>query len=134
MALCKWAPALAAQSGSATLAPMNTGPPSPPGHAGAPDNEARSAADLATVTSELARLSEAGVPVRHCLGNHDLAVPRPRLLASLGLPPLPAGSSGYFSAPLAEGWRLVVLDTTEVSVYGSPKVGGAPCSCALCCR
>jgi hypothetical protein len=91
------------------------------GYPGAADNVARSEADLTNlVLPQIARLEAAGVPVWAVLGNHDLAVPRPRLLAALRLP---EGSRGWYSAALAPGWRLVVLDTTDVSVYGSIKVG-----------
>jgi hypothetical protein len=92
------------------------------GYLGASDGAARSEADLARlVVPQFARLAAAGAPVRPALGNHDLAVPRPRLVRALGLP---EGSRGWYSAPLAPGWRLVVLDTTDISVYGAPKVRG----------
>ncbi|GBF91849.1 hypothetical protein Rsub_04954 [Raphidocelis subcapitata] len=92
------------------------------GYPEAPDTDAaRSASDLAAVLSELSRLEARGARVLHAIGNHDLSVPRRELAAALGLP---AGSSGYYSARLAEGWRVVVLDTTDVSIYGHPK--GSP--------
>lgn len=92
------------------------------GYAGAPDDAARSLSDLAAVTAELSRLEAAGVPARHAFGNHDLSVPRAELARALGLP---EGSTGYYSAPLAPGWRLVVVDTTEVALYGAPGPSAA---------
>ncbi|KAI8469407.1 MAG: Metallo-dependent phosphatase-like protein [Monoraphidium minutum] len=91
------------------------------GYPGDPSDTARSLTDLNLVISELGRAEAAGVRVVHTLGNHDLAVPRAELAVALGLP---AGRGGYHSARLAEGWRVVVLDTTEISVYGRGE--GAP--------
>eukprot|EP01050_Picozoa_sp_SAG11_P018845 SAG11_NODE_2912_length_2844_cov_4.296539_1_plen_297_part_00 len=50
--------------------------------------------------------------VLHAIGNHDLAVPREKLAAALGLDI----DQTYFSIPVAgvTGWRLVVLDTVCV--------------------
>lgn len=45
----------------------------------------------------------------HVLGNHCLAAPRDRLLQRLGMP------RAYYAADIAPGWRLVTLDTTEMS-------------------
>ena len=48
----------------------------------------------------------------HTIGNHCLAAGRSALLQRLGLP-----ETGYYSVRLAEGWSLVVLDTTELSTH-----------------
>ena len=51
-----------------------------------------------------------GVPMYHCLGNHDLNLPRAEVVSrALGCP------GPYFTTPLPRGWRLVVLDTTELN-------------------
>lgn len=89
------------------------------GYPGHPDGAALSRRDLGLVLAELGRVEAAGPRVFHTLGNHDLAVPRAELAAALQLP---EGSSGYYAAPLAEGWRLVVLDTTDISLYGRGQV------------
>lgn len=49
------------------------------------------------------------LPAYHVVGNHCLSVPRASLLARLRIP------ASYYSALLAPGWRLMVLDTTEMS-------------------
>ena len=49
------------------------------------------------------------LPAHHVVGNHCLSVPRVTLLARLRIP------GSYYSVQLAPGWRLVVLDTTELS-------------------
>jgi 3',5'-cyclic AMP phosphodiesterase CpdA len=50
-----------------------------------------------------------GVPVYHCLGNHDLNLPREEVLETLRSP------AAYFTTPLTRGWRLVILDTTDIN-------------------
>jgi hypothetical protein len=50
--------------------------------------------------------------VHHVIGNHCLAVGRRPLLERLGIP-----EPGFYQTPLARGWRLVVLDTTELSTH-----------------
>lgn len=58
------------------------------------------------------------VPVHHVVGNHCLAVPREALLARLGIP-----APGYYTVPLPHAWRLVVLDTTELSAHSGHPAG-----------
>ena len=50
--------------------------------------------------------------MHHAIGNHCLRVGRARLLSRLQIP-----EPGYYSADLAPGWALVVLDTTEMSEH-----------------
>lgn len=50
------------------------------------------------------------LPAVHVVGNHCLSVERSALLQRLRIPP-----SCYFSRSLGSGWRLIVLDTTEMS-------------------
>ena len=45
----------------------------------------------------------------HVIGNHCLTVPRKRLMDELKMP------SSYYSRELPGKWRLIVLDTTEMS-------------------
>ena len=45
----------------------------------------------------------------HVIGNHCLTVPRNRLMDELNMP------SSYYSRELPGKWRLIVLDTTEMS-------------------
>lgn len=61
--------------------------------------------DLQTLTDIFAELS---TPVHHVVGNHDLAVTRSRFLDSLKIP------SSFYSTSVAPGWRLLVLDTTDM--------------------
>jgi len=57
---------------------------------------------------------------KHVIGNHCLAVPREVLLKRLGIP-----RCGYYRTEAAHGWRLLVLDTTELSGHwGFPEVKG----------
>lgn len=51
--------------------------------------------------------------VLHAIGNHDLAVPRPQLALALDL----AGNSTFYSEAVRShaGWRLIVLDTFQVT-------------------
>mmetsp|Transcript_33367 Transcript_33367/g.94533 ORF Transcript_33367/g.94533 Transcript_33367/m.94533 type:complete len:333 (+) Transcript_33367:105-1103(+) len=54
------------------------------------------------------------LPVYHVLGNHCLACPREMVVARLGS----LSSNGcYYSRGLGHGWRLLVLDTTEMSFH-----------------
>ena len=62
----------------------------------------------------------------HCLGNHDCNLPREEVCQTLGNPK----NAAYFSVKLPRGWRLLVLDTTEVNPrYETPgsdaQVAGA---------
>lgn len=62
---------------------------------------------------------QGALPAHHVLGNHCLSVPRATVLKKLGIP-----ECGYYSVALPAGWRLVVLDTTEMSGHsGYPEVG-----------
>jgi hypothetical protein len=97
------------------------------GYPGLPNDRELSLADLAVVLGELDRLEAAGAPLRHAIGNHDCHVPRAELVAALKIP------SGYYSAPLAPGWRLVVLDTNDVSLYGHGKVRSVLSLGSVCC-
>ena len=72
-------------------------------------------ADLAPVLASLKKLP---CEVLHVLGNHCVKfVPRETILRELNIQskvPLRA----YYSKELGEGWELVVLDTTEISIHG----------------
>jgi len=74
----------------------------------APQLAATNRADLARMADVLSA-HDPGVPVYHCLGNHDLNLPRGEVLHALGSP------AAFFSVLLSRGWRLVVLDTTELN-------------------
>jgi manganese-dependent ADP-ribose/CDP-alcohol diphosphatase len=50
----------------------------------------------------------------HVLGNHCLGVPRQVLSSRLHIQP-----PYYYSTPIAPGWRLIVLDTTEMSGHSN---------------
>lgn len=55
-------------------------------------------------------------------GNHCLRCPRAEVTSVLGMP------SSYYTASLVNGWRLIALDTTEMSGHSHlPEVmpGGA---------
>lgn len=74
------------------------------------ESEEATTADLRRVMAQFGRLA---VPVHHTIGNHCLKhLPRASLLAALKL------QSSYYCAELAPGWRLLVLDTTELSTHG----------------
>ena len=61
-----------------------------------------------------------GRPVRHCLGNHCLYnLPRATLNARLGIQAPPCGGSFYSFSPHA-GFRVVMLDSYDVSLLGWP--------------
>ena len=58
------------------------------------------------------------MPVHHAIGNHCLSVKRQHLRQRLGIP------ESYYSVLLVPGWRLIVLDTTEMSGHSNlPPVG-----------
>ena len=81
--------------------------------------EKASEASLARVLDAFAPLE---VPVHHVLGNHFLAnLPRARLHAALGIPHNPcAGGAAAYSFSPAQGFRVVVLDSYDVSLLGWP--------------
>jgi hypothetical protein len=56
------------------------------------------------------------MPPLHVIGNHCLSAGRTALVSRLQLP------ASYYSLPLPGSWRLVVLDTTEMSGHsGYPE-------------
>ncbi|GJP37368.1 hypothetical protein CLOM_g21781 [Closterium sp. NIES-68] len=72
------------------------------------DTEESTLEDFRVVLGELAKLH---VPtVHHTLGNHCLYVPRDILLSSLAL------AHPFYSAALPANWRLLVLDSMDVSL------------------
>ena len=71
----------------------------------------RNRADLERMARVL-REGAGSIPVHHCLGNHDLNVPRDECLLALGGPD---HRPPYYSVKLPRGWRLIVLDTTDVN-------------------
>lgn len=72
------------------------------------DDPMRSAADLARV---LGVFASSGLRVEHVVGNHGLCLPRAELHARLGL----VSARRSFSVG---GWRVVVLDSMELSLVG----------------
>lgn len=88
----------------AALVPTRTGPV--PAHLAD-----KSRADLEVMRAVIRRGVAAATPVYHCVGNHDCNLPREEVCASLGNPDCAA----YFGVKLPRGWRLLVLDTTEVN-------------------
>jgi len=70
----------------------------------------KNAAELEVVATVFDRLA---VPVHHAIGNHCLSVEREHLRRRLGIP------GSYYTVPLAPGWRLIVLDTTEMSGHSN---------------
>jgi 3',5'-cyclic AMP phosphodiesterase CpdA len=85
--------------------------------------------DLRFMTAAVDEVVRGAVPVAHCLGNHDLNVEsRERALEILygGETSLVSGAKtptrelSYFSRKLPRGWRLVVLDTTELNPRWAP--------------
>ena len=55
------------------------------------------------------RLQASTTTFYHVVGNHCLSVPRERLVHELKMP------GSYYSRQLSDKWRLIVLDTTEIS-------------------
>ena len=79
------------------------------------------------LTKSQCALQGPDLPAYHVLGNHCLSVPRQVVLRRLGIP-----QSCYYSVPLPHSWRLVVLDTTEMSGHsGYPEVSQLGC-CVGC--
>ena len=60
------------------------------------------------------------LPTHHVLGNHCLDLPKADVLTRLRVPTV--APTAHYAAPLAPGWRLLVLDTTEMS--GHAQDGG----------
>ena len=56
------------------------------------------------------------VGLYHVIGNHCLRIPRDRLIYEMRMP------GSYYSKQLPHQWRLIVLDTTEMSGHsGFPQ-------------
>ncbi|CAI5501010.1 unnamed protein product [Closterium sp. Naga37s-1] len=72
------------------------------------DTEEATVEDFRVVLGELAKLHVS--PVHHAIGNHCLYVPRCTLLSSLHL------ASPYYSTTLPNHWKLLVLDSMDVSL------------------
>ena len=80
-------------------------------------DEATTAAELAAVVAHYRSLP---CPTHHVLGNHCMKrIPRQRCLAMLGH----SGLLGYRTVELSEGWRLLLLDTTDLSLHGGWAAG-----------
>lgn len=52
-------------------------------------------------------------PKHHVLGNHDFPIPADEVVARLGMP-------GRYYHFRREGWRFIVLDTSDVSLHANP--------------
>lgn len=68
--------------------------------------------DLDAVLGVYASLPQ--TPHRHVLGNHCLTMPRPELERRLGL------DRSWYSFE-RDGWRFIVLDSLDLSVFGRPE-------------
>jgi hypothetical protein len=91
------------------------------------EDPARNPSDLETPAAILDGLGGAGLLTYHVLGNHCLDMPQAVVLDRLRFPARdggqPAGGeprgsrprSSHYAARLCPGWRLVALDTTELS-------------------
>ena len=76
------------------------------------EDEARTAEDLEAVLAHWRRLPPS-CPAVHVVGNHCLKfLPRARLERALQIP------ASYYRHELADGWALLVLDTTDLSMHG----------------
>lgn len=85
---------------------------------GNPGGQALSDAEFEVVASFFEEELMSELPAVHVIGNHCLSVPRSVLLQRLGIPP-----TCYYSRSLGSGWRLVVLDTTEMSGHSDYPPG-----------
>lgn len=72
--------------------------------------------DFDRVLDAFSEFGNRDIQVHHVLGNHCYRVPRDILLKKLGLESTP-----YYSTSLHEGWRLIVLDTTDLSFCAWPE-------------
>ena len=72
--------------------------------------------DFDDVLEAFEEFGRRGMQVYHVLGNHCFRVPRDHLLERLGLQEHP-----YYAMQLHEGWRLIVLDTTDLSLCAWPE-------------
>eukprot|EP00887_Chlorella_sp_A99_P005563 scaffold1.g5563.t1 len=84
------------------------------GNSAAPERNGEELELIAGILDDLAP-----APAYHVLGNHCLSVPRAAALERLGYP----GGASYYSALLAPGWRLLALDTTEMSGHSGLPPG-----------
>ena len=78
------------------------------------DDHPRSVADLDDALSRLEPLYHRHIRPLHVIGNHDAKVDRDTLLARLQL------SSSYYSVHASATYRIVVLDSTEISLTSPP--------------
>lgn len=72
--------------------------------------------DFDDVLEAFEEFDRQGIQVCHVLGNHCFRVRRDLLLERLGLEQQP-----YYAMQLHEGWRLIVLDTTDLSLCAWPE-------------
>ncbi|WIA21411.1 hypothetical protein OEZ85_000626 [Tetradesmus obliquus] len=83
------------------------------------DDSASAAAKTSKDLKQVAGLISSSlqdIPARHVLGNHCLAAPRSQLLEALAMP------GSYYSVQLPAKWKLIVLDTTDMSLHsGYPQ-------------
>ncbi|KAK9848481.1 hypothetical protein WJX84_012363 [Apatococcus fuscideae] len=73
------------------------------------ETQERDIQDLNLVLHLLQPLAARQLPVHNTFGNHCLSLPREYMLKRLGMP------ASFYAVDLAPGWRLLVLDTTEMS-------------------
>ena len=76
--------------------------------------EQKNLTDLRTMVEVINDKVKGYLPVFHCLGNHDLNVSREKALEVL-YDRQKQNKAAYFSKQLPRGWRLLVLDTTELN-------------------
>ena len=83
------------------------------------DDETTTLIDLQEVNQHLHRLPDA-CPAVQLVGNHCLKfLPRARLMSELGL------RACYYRRDVADGWSLLVLDTTDLSTHGGWEPGSS---------
>ena len=86
------------------------------------DDEEATRSDLDAVLAQFDRLD---VDVCHALGNHCVKfLSRPAVMEALKFPSGPEGLA-YYVRRLGAGWRLVVLDTTDLSTHGGWPEGSS---------
>ena len=92
------------------------------------ESEEATRADLDGVVAQFSRL---GLDVLHVLGNHCVKfIPRVGALTALGFPRADEGVA-YYARALCAGWRLIVLDTTDLSTHGGWDEGSEQQTAAL---
>lgn len=79
------------------------------------------ATEEVAIGSVLKKLDKINAPVHHILGNHCLVCLKREQLRDFLQMKTPCSQQGYYSISHCTGWRFLMLDSSDVALYGRPK-------------